>query len=180
VLYGEEEIMRLSVGDKVVFPRRGIGQITGLESLDLVEGFERYYVIEIPDGLTVRVPVKKATELGLRPVMSRAKLARVLSELGSSPRLLSEDYRERQGWVRERLATGAPIRIARIVRDLTWHERRAHLTQADTDLLTRGRDFLSAEIAIVTGTEVIDARQTINDALVAASTNVPDLQKSET
>jgi CarD family transcriptional regulator len=175
LLYGEEEIMRLSVGDKVVFPRRGIGQITGLESLDLVEGFERYYVIEIPDGLTVRIPVKKAAELGLRPVMSRAKLARVLRELGSSPRLLSEDYRERQGWVRERLATGAPIRIARIVRDLTWHERRAHLTQADTDLLARGRDFLSAEIAVVTGTEVVDARQTINDALVADSANVPDL-----
>ena len=164
--------MRLSVGDKVVFPKRGIGQITGLESLDLVEGFERYYVIEIPDGLTVSIPVRKAAELGLRLVMSRTKLAHVLRELGSSPRPLSEDYRERQAWVRERLATGAPIRIARIVRALTWHERRAHLTQADTDLLTRGRDFLSAEIAIVTGTEVVDARQTINDALMAARANV--------
>jgi CarD family transcriptional regulator len=172
LLYGEEEIMRLLVGDKVVCPKRGIGQITALESLDLVEGFERYYVIEIPDGLTVHIPVRKAAELGIRLVMSRSKLAHVLKELGSSPRPLSEDYRERQAWVRERLATGAPIRIARIVRDLTWHERRAHLTQADTDLLTRGRDFLSAEIAIVTGTEVVDARQTINDALMAARANV--------
>ena len=165
----EGEIVRLSVGDNVVVPKRGIGQITGLESLDLVEGFERYYVIEIPyDGLTVRIPVRKAAELGIRLVMSRAKLAHVLKELGSCPRPLSKDYRKRQNWVRERLATGAPIRIARIVRDLTWHERRAHLTQSDTDLLARGRDFLSAEIAVVTGTEMVDARQTINDALMAA------------
>ena len=145
-----------------------------LESLDLVEGFERYYVIEIPNaGLTVRIQIRKASELGIRPVMSRAKLEHVLKELRSSPRPLSEDYRERQDWVRERLATGAPIRIARIVRDLTWHERRTHLTKADTDLLARGREFLSAEIAAVTGTEVVDARQTINDALMAARTNVP-------
>ena len=165
--------MRLSVGDKVVLPKRGIGQITGLESLDLVEGFERYYVIAIPDGLTVRIPVRTAAELGLRLVMSRAKLAHVLKELRSSPRPLSEDYRERQEWVRERLATGAPMRIARIVRDLTWHERRAHLTQADTDLLARGRDLLSAEIAVVSGTEAVDARQTINDALMATKTDIP-------
>jgi CarD family transcriptional regulator len=173
LLYAEEEIVRLSVGDKVVFPKRGIGQITGLESLDLVEGFERYYVIEIPDGLTVRIPVRKAAELGIRPVMSRAILAHVLKELGSSPRPLSEDYRERQAWVRERLATGAPVRIARIVRDLTWHERHTHLTKADIDLLARGRDFLSAEIAVATGTELVDARQTINDALMAARATEP-------
>jgi CarD family transcriptional regulator len=175
LLYEEEGIVRLSVGDSVVFPKRGIGQITGLESLDLVEGFERYYVIEIPDGLTVRIPVRKAAELGVRLVMSRAKLAHVLTELRSSPRPLSEDHRERQDSVRETLATGAPIRIARIVRDLTWHERRAHLTQADTHLLARGRDFLSAEIAVVTGTEVVDARQAINDALMAARANEPGI-----
>ena len=172
--------MRLSVGDQVVFPRRGIGQITGLESLDLVEGFERYYVIEIPDGLTVRIPVRKAAELGIRPVMSRAKLGHVLRELRDSPRPLSEDYRERQDWVRERLATGVPVRIARVVRDLTWHEQRAHLTQADTDLLARGRDFLSAEIAVVTGTEMVDARQIINNALLAAMANVLGVKESQT
>jgi len=171
----EEIVRRLSVGDKVVFPKRGIGRITGLESLDLVEGFERYYVIEIPDGLTVRIPVRKAAELGIRPVMSRAVLANVLKALGSSPRPLSEDYRERQAWVRERLATGAPVRIARIVRDLTWHEWRTHLTKADTALLARGRDLLSAEMAVVTGTELADARRTINDALMAARATEPSM-----
>jgi hypothetical protein len=44
---------------------------------------------------------------------------------------------------------------------------RAYLTKADTDLLARGRNFQSAEIAVVGGTEVTDARQTINDVLMA-------------
>jgi CarD family transcriptional regulator len=167
--------MELSVGDEVVYPRHGVGRITGMERLDLVEGFERYYVIEIPDkGLTVRVPVRKMDELGLRPVMSRSKLARVLEALRAAPRLLSEDYKQRQAGVRERLETGAPLRIAEVVRDLTWHERRAHLTRADSDLLAWGREFLSAEMALVTGTEVTDARQMIDSALSAVAAGEPD------
>jgi CarD family transcriptional regulator len=158
--------MEFSVGDKVVHPRCGFGRVTGLEHLDLVDGFERYYAIEIPDqGLTVRVPVRNAVELGVRPVMTRAKLARVLDMLRGKPRLLSEDYKERQAWIRERLDAGSPLRIAEIVRDLTWHERRAHLTKADSDLLARGRQALSAEMALVTNTDVADARHVIDAAL---------------
>lgn len=167
--------MELSVGDKVVYPRHGVGRITGEEQLDLVEGFERYYVIEILDkGLTVHVPMRKMEELGVRPVMSRAKLARVLESLRGTPHPLSEDYRKRQAGVREKLETGGPLRIAEMVRDLTWHERRAHLTKADTELLARGREFLSAEIASLTGTEVTQAKQMIDAALMGTATSAPD------
>jgi len=170
--------MKFSVGDKVVHPRHGFGQITALERLDLVEGFERYYVITVPDqGLTVRVPVRKMEELGVRPVMSRAKLSRVLETLRDRPRQLSEDYRQRQDWIRERLETGVSLRIAEVVRDLTWHERRGHLTKADSELLTRGRDFLATEIAVVTDAEIPDAKRTIDSALVAVESAEIDGQE---
>jgi CarD family transcriptional regulator len=163
--------MKFSVGDKVVHPIHGPGQITGLKRLDLVEGFERYYVFEVSDrGLKVHVPVRTAKELGLRPVMSPVRLGQVLDTLRAKPRTLSEDYRVRQARARERLEAGAPLRIAEIVRDLTWHERRAHLTKADSDLLTRGRDLLAAEIALVTDAEFSDARQKIDAALTATAT----------
>jgi CarD family transcriptional regulator len=172
----QEASMEFSVGEMVVHPRHGFGQVTGLERLDLVEGFERYYVINIPDqGLTVHIPVRKVKELGLRPVMSPAKMARVLKTLRGSPRLLSENYKERQESIRERLETGRPLRVAETVRDLTWHEKRARLTKADLDLLARGRDFLATEIALVTGTEIADARQTIDTALTTVA-NEPEIQ----
>ena len=158
--------MKFSVGDKVVHPGRGCGQITGLERLDLVEGFERYYVIKFPDkGLTVHVPVRKVEELGVRPVMSRAELARVLDTLRTRPRSLSEDFRERESRIRERLESGRSLWIAEIVRDLTWHKRHAPLTRADKELLARGRGFLSAEIALASGTDIHDAKRTIDAAL---------------
>jgi CarD family transcriptional regulator len=175
MLFGQEAVMKFSIGDKVVHPRHGFGRIVGMKSLDLVEGFERYYVIEIHDqGLTVHVPVRQVDLLGVRPVMSRAKMARVLATLRGRPGQLSEDYKERQARIREKLETGGPLRIAEILRDLTWLERSTRLTAADSALLARGRDFLAAEIAVVTDTEVANAKQAIDSALLDATANEPD------
>jgi RNA polymerase-interacting CarD/CdnL/TRCF family regulator len=41
--------MEFSVGEKVIHPRHGCGQIVGPERLDLVEAFERYYVIKFAE-----------------------------------------------------------------------------------------------------------------------------------
>ena len=158
--------MQFSVGDKVIHPRHGCGQIVGLERLGLVEGFERYYVIKFPEkGLTVHVPVRKVEALRVRPVMSRAKLARVMDALRDRPHPLSEDFRERELRIRETLESGRPVRIAEAVRDLTWFKQHGRLTRADTDLLARGRELLAAEIALATGTDILDAKRTINIAL---------------
>jgi len=159
--------MEFSVGDRVVHPQHGLGAVTALERLDLVEGFKRYYVIEIArEGLTVRVPVRKAEELGVRLVMSRSILSGVLDTLRGRPRQLSENYRERQVQIQEKLQRGRPLQIAETLCDLTWHGRRAHLTQADSALLARGRELLSAEMALVTNTGIAVAKQLIDAGLM--------------
>ena len=172
--------MQFSVGQKVIHPRYGVGRIINVEHQELVEGFKHYYVIKIPDKrLTVRVPMRKTDELGVRPVMSRAKLARVLDTLRSMPRQLPEDSKERQTRIREKLRTGRPIQIAKAVRDLTWHKRLAHFTKPDSDLLSRGRELLAAEIALVTDSEVADVNKTIDAALAVAMASESDKEEPE-
>ena len=39
--------MGFSVGDKVMHPKFGAGQITGEEHRELVDGFKHYYVIKV-------------------------------------------------------------------------------------------------------------------------------------
>lgn len=158
--------MQFSIGDKIVHPHRGPGRIVDVERRDFMEGVKRYYVIEIPAyGMTVHVPVRKASELGVRPAMSRAKVARVLDTLRSEPRRLSKDYKERQEVVWEKIRTGRPIATAEAVRDLTWRSRHANLTKKDSELLKRGQDFLAAEMALVADTDVSEANKNIESAL---------------
>lgn len=158
--------MQFSVGDKLMHPQYGPGEITAMENRELMEGFKHYYVIElIMDGSTLYVPMRKMDELGMRPVMSRVKLAQVLATLRSMPRRLSKDFKERQGRIREKLASARPIKLAEAVRDLTGRRRRSRLTKVDKALLNRGRELLAAEMAMVTGTDILYAHETIDAAL---------------
>jgi CarD family transcriptional regulator len=161
--------MRYSVGDKVVHPHHGPGWIAGIEHRELLDGTKRYYVIEVPgQGLTVHMPVRKADEVGMRPAMSQSRLPRVLSVLRGRPHPLPEDYRERQEQVWAKLKTGRVIQLARVVRDLSWHRERAHLTKRDLDYLKQGRDLLAAEMALVSGDAVCDASKLIEAIMTAA------------
>ena len=161
--------MPYSVGDKVVHPHHGPGWITNIERRELLDGIKRYYVIEIPgQGLTLYLPVGKADEVGMRLAMSLSRFPRVLTMLRGRPHLLPEDYKERQEQISTQLKTGQVMQLARVVRDLTWHRYRAHLTRTDSDYLKQGRDLLAAEMALVSGYTVSDASKLIEATMTAA------------
>jgi CarD family transcriptional regulator len=170
--------MQFSVGDKVVHPHHGPGSIAGIESRELMDGTKRYYVIDMPgQRLTVHIPVGKTDEVGLRLAMSQSRLPRVLSMLRGKPHPLPEDYRERQEQIGAQLKTGQVMQLAKVVRDLTWHRERAHLTKTDSDCLKRGRDLLAAEMALVSGDAVSDASKLIEATMTAARASTPNYAK---
>jgi CarD family transcriptional regulator len=160
--------MLYSVGDMVVHPLHGPGQITSITSRELLDGTKRYYVIEMPrQGLTVQMPVGKADELGVRAAMSATRLPRLLGLLRGKPHVLPTGYRERQELISAQLRTGRVMELARVVRDLTWHRARAHLTERDSQYLQQGRDRLVAEMALVSGKTVSDTSKLIDAAMIA-------------
>jgi CarD family transcriptional regulator len=167
--------MQFAVGDKVVHPHHGPGTITSIEQKEFMEGPDQYCVIEIPaHGLTLHIPQHRMREIGVRRVMSKTQVRRVMATLRSKPHLLPEDYKERQEQVWEQLQTGLPIQIAEAVRDLTWHQKRAQLTKKDTDYLDQGRKRLAAEMALVSDTELAEANRTIETTLTDALASLPD------
>lgn len=161
--------MQFSIGDKVVHPHHGPGQITGLEKKELLDGVKRFYVIEIPmRQLTVYVPRRKMDQVGVRLAIPRARFGRVLDTLQSEPSQLPEDYKERQERVWEKLRTGLPIQLAEVVRDLVWRERHSHLTKKDSEYLKRGQEYLAAEMAVVSGKEISDVQERIEATISGA------------
>jgi CarD family transcriptional regulator len=160
--------MGFSVGDKVMHPNFGGGQITGEEHRELVDGFKHYYVIKVVEArATAYVPIRSMDELGVRPVMSLGVLTQVLGTLKSMPSMLSNDYKERHGGLQEKLETGLPVLVAETVRDLTWRRKRKYLTQKDEVLLRRGRERLANEMALATDADVFDAHESIDRMLGA-------------
>jgi CarD family transcriptional regulator len=161
--------MQFSVGDKVVHPHHGPGEITEVKRREFLDGKKLYYEIQIPTrDLSVYLPLATMKEIGVRPAISRARLPRVLTRLGSQPRRLPPDYRERQEEVWERLRTGRVMQLAGVVRDLTWQEKRDHLTKRDMAYLAQGKSRLAAEMALASGEEISDMERAIEETLAAA------------
>jgi CarD family transcriptional regulator len=137
-----------------------------------------YYVIEIPKKrMTVRVPIDKIDDLGIRPTMVPAKLDSVFVLLGSEPASLPNDNRKRQDQIRQMLGSGVPLEVAEAVRDLVWRREQSHLTKADSDLLAWGEELLTTEIAIVTNIDVMEAKQQIQSALAGTMPAAAGLQE---
>jgi len=158
--------MQFSIGDNVVHPHYGPGRIASVAQWEVMEGAKSYYVIEISgQGLTVYVPALKADEVGVRPAMSQSRLQQVMRTLRSKPRRLPDDYKERQEQVNAEIKTGHVIQLAKVVRDLTWHRERAHLTKIDSDLLKAGWDLLAAEMALVSGVDISDSSKLIGSTV---------------
>jgi CarD family transcriptional regulator len=161
--------MQFSVGDKVVHPHHGAGQITALERKKFIDETKRYFVIEIPrQGLVVYIPRRKMEKVGIRPAVALAKLDGVLDTLRGEPSQLPKDYKKRQEIIQEMLNSGRVMQIARAVRDLTWRREHDRLTKKDTDFLKRGRELLAAEMALVEESEVSDVTERIDAALTIA------------
>jgi len=107
------------IGDQVVHPQYGVGQIVKLEDREFERGDNRrYYEIHIPGGSTVWVPVDLPNS-GLRRLAVKSEIADCREILKSHPSPLTEDGRVRQSGLVEYLKQGTIIAHCEIVRDLS-------------------------------------------------------------
>jgi CarD family transcriptional regulator len=158
-----------SVGDKVVHPGYGPGIIRDVERRQVIGEAKRYYVIEMQSGGgTLMTPVAKADEVGLRPAVSPAKLKKLLHSLTESPQLLSEDFKERQTEIEERLRVGDVFTSAEALRDLAWHGQLHNLTKRDTQLMQRAEELVAGEVALVEEIELKAAHEQVQAILAEA------------
>ncbi len=157
-----------SVGDVVVHPDHGIGQVVRLEEKRF-HGVEArlYYEVNMPNT-TVWVPVEAGTPTGLRSVTGRADLPRYRHTLISRPTTLDKDRRQRQLEVSQRLKQGTFQVLCEVVRDLTASSWRKALNEWDSLALRRAYDNLCHEWALSENVPLSEARQEIEALLTEA------------
>lgn len=107
------------IGDQVVHPQHGVGQIVKLEDREFERGdTRRYYEIHISDGSIVWVPADQSNS-GLRRLAQKSELARCRAILQASPLPLTEDGRVRQSALVAHLKQGTLAAQCEVVRDLS-------------------------------------------------------------
>ena len=60
------------IGEIVVYPKHGVGEIIRIESMEVSSIKTKFYVVKMEQGkLTIRVPLDKQNEVGLRKISSK-------------------------------------------------------------------------------------------------------------
>ena len=153
------------IGDKVVHPQHGVGQIVKLEDREFERGdTRRYYEIQIPGGSTVWVPVDLSNS-GLRRLARKSELARCRDILTSPPSPLMEDGRVRQSTLVAHLKRGTIAAQCEVVRDVSAFVAHKPAYGTITSFLEAMLRVLCQEWAIVEEITVSDAISEISSLL---------------
>ena len=153
------------IGDRVVHPQHGVGQVVQLEDREFERGdTRRYYEIHIPGGSTVWVPVDLSNS-GLRRLADRAELARCRTILSASPAPLTQDGRVRQATLVEHLRQGTLAAQCEVVRDLSAFVAHKPAYGTITAFLESMLRVLCQEWAIVEEVSMSEAMTEISSLL---------------
>lgn len=156
--------MTFKVGDTVIHPRHGLGQVTNLAVKQFVEGEKRpFYEISFP-GSTLWVPFN-LTNTGIRKLTVKSEIANCRRLLRAPAAPLESDPRMRQTVLREHLKEGTLTAHCEVVRDLVatgWHKP---LSGAMAAFLKVTQDVLCQEWAAVEGISLTEAASEIEALL---------------
>ena len=158
-----------SVGDHVVYPAHGVGEIKGIESQS-VAGMElEVYVITFDhEKMTLRVPTKRAVTSGLRPLAANDVVTQALTTLKGRARVKRTMWSRRAQESEAKINSGDLISIAEVVRDLHRAENQPEQSYSERQLYESALDRMAREVAAIERIDREAAITILNKSLVKA------------
>jgi RNA polymerase-interacting CarD/CdnL/TRCF family regulator len=157
--------MMFKIGERVVHPQYGVGEVVNLEDREFEPGKpHRYYEISIQDGSTIWVQVDNPNA-GLRYLATKSEIAACRKILVAKPMPLSEDGRVNQPELVARVKQGTITMQCEVVRDLSAFLAQRPPYGTTGVLLAAIQEVLCQEWAIVEGISISKAKNEINSLL---------------
>jgi len=155
-----------AIGDKVVYPMHGAGVIQEIEDKEVLGRRQRYYVMMMPMGdMKVMIPVESSDVVGLRRVIDREHVAKVLEVLRDEASVMSGNWNRRYRDNLDKLKTGDIFAVAEVVRNLSVREREKGLSTGERRMLENARQILVSELVLASGLAPAQAEEAISQAV---------------
>src|SRR5438094_10359841 len=134
-------------GDKVVYPHHGVAIIEDMQEQDFLGERRTYFVLRLAHGdLTLKVPVDNTAEIGLREVVSKREVKKVMDVLREDESNMPANWSRRFKTNVEKIKSGDIYQIAEVVRNLSIREKDKGLSAGEKRMLTKARQILISEL----------------------------------
>jgi CarD family transcriptional regulator len=137
-------------GDLAVYPAHGVGIIEAVETKDLNDGKQQFYVMRIlENGMIIMIPIEKVGAVGLRSLIPNQDVPKVYEVLkarsiGVDNQTWNRRYREYM----EKIKTGSVFEVAAVLRDLCLLKTDKALSFGERKMLDTARSLLVKELAL--------------------------------
>ncbi len=138
------------VGEKVVYPAHGVGEIQAIRS-QVISGTEkRFYMLRILDtDMKIMIPIDNVQSVGLRKVIDRQMVSKVYRVLRKkNVETVQQTWNRRYREYTEKIKTGSILEIAKVLRDLFVLKGGKELSFGERKMLDTARNLLVKELSI--------------------------------
>ncbi len=140
-------------GQFVVYPAQGVGVIERIQSQEMAGVLAEFYIVRVvANNITVMVPVKSASNGGLRELSSKEEASEVLDFLQHFEGIkihAGQNWNRRQREYTERLKSGSLQNVAMVLRELILISSAKELSFGEKRLQEQAMGLLCVELSHV-------------------------------
>jgi CarD family transcriptional regulator len=160
--------VKFKKGDTVIYPQHGACKVEAIRKEDpLNTGKQQEYLVlrTVIGDMTLRVPMSKVDEVGVRPPVSPDELEDLVAVLAKADPRVPSNWSRRFKNHQEKLKSGDVYQVAEVVRNLAARNRDASLSAAERTMYERARVNLISEIAPALKVTTDEAEVYLDEAL---------------
>jgi CarD family transcriptional regulator len=160
------------VGDNVVYPHHGAGQVQKKELRKMFGEEREYLTIKIlHNDMTVMVPCENAALAGLRRVIDEETVKKVLAVLQDDVSEMPKNWNRRFKHNRDKIKTGDIYELAEVVRNLALREHEKGLSTGEKQMFTRAKKILASELMYALEKDEDEAEAYLDDLLATSASS---------
>ncbi|WP_207455908.1 CarD family transcriptional regulator [Azospirillum sp. SYSU D00513] len=157
-------------GDFVVYPAHGVGRVEGIETHSIAGMEVQLYAITFEkERMTLKVPVTKARNSGLRRLSTKDRIKAALETLQGRSRVRRTMWSRRAQEYEAKINSGDPVSIAEVVRDLYRGADQSDQSYSERQIYQAALERLARELAAVEKIDELKATERLEQVLKKAA-----------
>lgn len=159
-----------TAGDFVVYPAHGVGRVEGVETHTIAGQEISLYAISFEkERMTLKVPVTKAKNSGLRRLSSKDRIKTAMETLQGRSRVRRTMWSRRAQEYEAKINSGDPVSIAEVVRDLYRGTDQGDQSYSERQIYQSALERLARELAAVEKIDELKATERLEQVLKKAA-----------
>ena len=168
------------IGDFVVYPVHGVGEITEIAKVTILGKRKDCYSLVIQgSNMKVMIPVETAKQVGIRAIIDKKEVKKVLNLLKNDEIDTEEDWKIRYQNNMNKIKSGSIYEVADVCRNLFKRASGKELSIMERKLYESAYNLVKMEISLSKGVPLEEAGNLVSDVLASTVQIVAEEEISE-